>query len=92
MTARPTTAELAENYRRYLESRLEHSKAEYELVEKQIPQPVKKKPESFTVGIVGGGMAGLYSALLLRKFGIKSVKIFRSRKPRWRARLHAQVF
>ena len=76
MTARPTTAELAENYRRYLESRLEHSKAEYELLEKQIPQPVKKKPESFTVGIVGGGMAGLYSALLLRKFGIKSVKIF----------------
>lgn len=79
MTARPTTADLAENYRHYLESRLEHSKVEYELAEKQIPQPLKskkRKPESFTVGIVGGGMAGLYSALLLRKFGIHHVKIF----------------
>jgi len=33
------------------------------------------QPGSFTVGIVGGGMAGLYSALLLRNFGIP-VKIF----------------
>ena len=79
MTARPTTADLAESYRRYLKSHLEDGKFEYELAEKQIPQPLKgekRELESFTVGIVGGGMAGLYSALLLRKFGIHRVKIF----------------
>ena len=78
MTARPTTADLAEKYRRYLESRLEQNKFEHELAEKRIPQPTKSKmgqPGSFTVGIVGGGMAGLYSALLLRNLGIP-VKIF----------------
>ena len=78
MTARPTTADLAESYRRYLKSHLEDSKFEYELAEKQIPQPLKgekRELESFTVGIVGGGMAGLYSALLLRELKVP-VKIF----------------
>ena len=76
MTSRATTADLAEKFRRYLEIRIEENKYEYEAAEKRIPQPAKSRhPESLTVGIVGGGMAGLYSALLLHSFGIP-VKIF----------------
>lgn len=90
MDTRPTTEQLAKKYQDHLARRTEEVKEKYEADESKVPQPKpickttlyaagvmpeRPEPRSFTVGIVGGGMAGLYSALLLRTFNIP-VKIF----------------
>ncbi|RYP76696.1 hypothetical protein DL771_001618 [Monosporascus sp. 5C6A] len=54
----------------------------------QIKEHVKSEPFSFNIGVVGGGMAGLYASLLLEDLGLQHEVIEASSKPGGRVRSH----
>ncbi|RYP51127.1 hypothetical protein DL768_003474 [Monosporascus sp. mg162] len=54
----------------------------------KIPHGVQPQPVRFNIGIVGGGMAGLYASLILQDLGLEHEVIEASNRPGGRVKTH----